>query len=167
LTSSLRSTCRKSEIPSIRPIESWEHASTFEASLRRFELEEDAILIRAQEEFQIEQMEDILRDKLVRRKVDTGCLEPGGIEGSGSEKRQTIPDRAGHSIADAGKEIVKRVKEIDAEGSGRGVQGEKIPYHRKKRDDLQQVIAMLREAKLQNTAAVREFPRLIEPEEWG
>ena len=44
-----------------------------------FELEEDAILIRAQEEFQIEQLEDILRDKLVRRRVDTGCLDPGGI----------------------------------------------------------------------------------------
>lgn len=50
-----------------------------------FELEDDAILVRAQEEFQIEQMEDILRDKLVRRKVDTGCLEPGNIEGSGNE----------------------------------------------------------------------------------
>ena len=48
-----------------------------------FELEEAAVLLRAEEEFQLEQMEDILRDKLVRRQVDTGCLEPGGIEATG------------------------------------------------------------------------------------
>ena len=109
-----------------------------------FELEEDAILIRAQEEFQIEQMEDILRDKLVRRKVDTGCLDPSGIEGSGNEKRRR------HKIVqgidrDQGKEIVKRVKESKLKVQA-SVQGEKIRITGKKRDDLQQVIAMLREA---------------------
>jgi uncharacterized protein YajQ (UPF0234 family) len=112
-----------------------------------FELEEDAILIRAQEEFQIEQMEDILRDKLVRRKVDTGCLEPGGIEGSGSEKRQRYRIVQGID-RDAGKEIVKRVKESKLKVQA-AVQGEKIRITGKKRDDLQQVIAMLREAKLE------------------
>lgn len=112
-----------------------------------FELEDDAILVRAQEEFQIEQMEDILRDKLVRRKVDTGCLEPGNIEGSGNEKRRR------HKIVqgidrDNGKEIVKRVKESKLKVQA-SVQGEKIRITGKKRDDLQDVIAMLREAKLE------------------
>ena len=112
-----------------------------------FELEDSAILIRAQEEFQIEQMEDILRDKLVRRKVDTGCLDPGAIEGSGMEKRRR------HKIVqgidrDHGKEIVKRVKESKLKVQA-SVQGEKIRITGKKRDDLQDVIAMLREAKLE------------------
>jgi cyclic-di-GMP-binding protein len=111
-----------------------------------FELEDNAILIRSQEEFQIEQMEDILRDKLVRRKVDTGCLEPEGIEGSGNEKRRR------HKIVqgidrDQVKEIVKRVKESKLKVQA-SVQGEKIRITGKKRDDLQDVIAMLREAKL-------------------
>ncbi len=42
--------------------------------------------MRAEEEFQIEQMADILRDKLIRRKVDTGCLDPSEIEGIGEGK---------------------------------------------------------------------------------
>ncbi len=112
-----------------------------------FELEEDAILIRAQEEFQIEQMEDILRDKLVRRKVDTGCLDPGGIEGSGNEKRRRYKIVQGID-RDQGKEIVKRVKESKLKVQA-SVQGEKIRITGKKRDDLQDVIAMLREAKLE------------------
>ena len=112
-----------------------------------FELEEDAILIRAQEEFQIEQMEDILRDKLVRRKVDTGCLDPGGIEGSGNEKRRRYKIVQGID-RDHGKEIVKRVKESKLKVQA-SVQGEKIRITGKKRDDLQDVIAMLREAKLE------------------
>ena len=112
-----------------------------------FELEEDAILIRAQEEFQIEQMEDILRDKLVRRKVDTGCLDPGGIEGSGSEKRRRFRIVQGID-RDHGKEIVKLIKESKLKVQA-AVQGEKIRITGKKRDDLQQAIAMLREAKLE------------------
>jgi len=111
-----------------------------------FEFEEDAILIRAQEEFQIEQLEDILRDKLVRRKVDTGCLDPGGIEGSGNEKRRRYKIVQGID-RDHGKEIVKRVKESKLKVQA-SVQGEKIRITGKKRDDLQEVIAMLREAKL-------------------
>jgi hypothetical protein len=111
-----------------------------------FELEEDAILIRAEEEFQIEQMEDILRDKLVRRKVDAGCLEPGEIEASGREKRRRYKIVQGID-RDQGREIVKRVKDSKLKVQA-AIQGEKIRITGKKRDDLQQVIAMLREADL-------------------
>ena len=120
-----------------------------------FELEEDAILIRAQEEFQIEQLEDILRDKLVRRKVDTGCLDPGGIEGSGNEKRRRYKIVQGID-RDQGKEIVKRIKESKLKVQA-AVQGEKIRITGKKRDDLQQVIAMLREAKLETPLQFENF----------
>jgi len=120
-----------------------------------FELEEDAILIRAQEEFQIEQLEDILRDKLVRRKVDTGCLDPGGIEGSGNEKRRRYKIVQGID-RDQGKEIVKRIKESKLKVQA-AVQGEKIRITGKKRDDLQQVITMLREAKLETPLQFENF----------
>jgi len=120
-----------------------------------FELEEDAILIRAQEEFQIEQLEDILRDKLVRRKVDTGCLDPGGIEGSGNEQRRRYKIVQGID-RDQGKEIVKRIKESKLKVQA-AVQGEKIRITGKKRDDLQQVITMLREAKLETPLQFENF----------
>ena len=111
-----------------------------------YELEDAAIVIRAEEEFQLEQMADILRDKMVRRKVDTRCLHPGEIEASGREKRQRYNLVQGLD-RDKTKEIAKRVKEskIKVQTS---IQGEKIRVTGKKRDDLQQVIAMLREADL-------------------
>ena len=111
-----------------------------------FELEEAAVLVRAEEEFQIEQMEDILRDKLVRRKVDTGCLEPGQIEASGREKRRRYKIVQGID-RDCGREIVKCIKDSKLKVQA-SIQGEKIRITGKKRDDLQQVIAMLREADL-------------------
>lgn len=120
-----------------------------------FELEDDGILLRAQEEFQIEQLEDILRDKLVRRKVDTGCLDPGGIEGSGNEKRRRYRIVQGID-RDQGKEIVKRIKESKLKVQA-SVQGEKIRITGKKRDDLQDVIAMLREAKLERPLQFENF----------
>ncbi len=112
-----------------------------------FELEDGAILLRAEEAFQIEQMEDILRDKLVRRKVDTGCLDPGQIEASGREKRRRYRIVQGID-RDQGKEIVGRIKgaKLKVQAS---IQGEKIRISGKKRDDLQQVIAMLRDADLE------------------
>jgi len=111
-----------------------------------YELEDAAIVIRAEEEFQLEQMADILRDKMVRRKVDTRCLHPGEMEASGREKRQRYNLVQGLD-RDKTKEIAKRVKEskIKVQTS---IQGEKIRVTGKKRDDLQQVIAMLREADL-------------------
>ena len=112
-----------------------------------FELEEAAILVTAQEEFQIEQMEDILRDKLVRRKVDTGCLDPGVIEASGMEKRRRYRIVQGID-RDQGKEIVKRIKDWKVKVQV-SIQGEKLRVIGKKRDDLQQVIALLRDADLE------------------
>jgi cyclic-di-GMP-binding protein len=112
-----------------------------------FELEEAAILVRAEEEFQIEQLEDILRDKLVRRKVDVGCLDPGQIEASGREKRRRYRIVQGID-RDQGREIVKCVKDSKLKVQA-SIQGEKIRITGKKRDDLQEVIAMLRDADLE------------------
>ncbi len=83
-----------------------------------FELEEDAILIRAQEEFQIEQMEDILRDKLVRRKVDTGCLDPRRESKRPARETTPLSNRAGHrSRPGQGNREVRQG--IEAQGPGR------------------------------------------------
>jgi uncharacterized protein YajQ (UPF0234 family) len=111
-----------------------------------FELDDEGIVVRAEEEFQLEQLEDILRDKLVRRKVDTACLDPGQIEASGREKRRRYKIVQGID-RDNGKEIVKRVKDSKLKVQA-SIQGEKIRITGKKRDDLQDVIAMLRDAKI-------------------
>jgi uncharacterized protein YajQ (UPF0234 family) len=118
----------------------------FRAVAAAFELEEAAILLTAPEEFQLEQMEDILRDKLVRRKVETACLDAQPIEASGREKRRRFRIVQGID-RDQGREIVKRIKDSKLKVQA-SIQGEKIRINGKKRDDLQQAIAMLRETKL-------------------
>jgi cyclic-di-GMP-binding protein len=111
-----------------------------------FQLEELAILLTAQEEFQLEQMHDILRDKLVRRKVDAACLRADAIEASGKQKRRRYHIVQGID-RDQSREIVRRIKDskIKVQAS---IQGEKIRVTGKKRDELQQIIAMLRDAKV-------------------
>jgi uncharacterized protein YajQ (UPF0234 family) len=111
-----------------------------------FALDDDAIVLTAVEEFQIEQMLDILRGRLVRRNIDSRCLEAGKIEASGREKRQRFSLRKGID-KDRARDIVKRIKDAKLKVQA-AIQGEKVRVTGKQRDDLQQVIALLRGAEL-------------------
>ena len=111
-----------------------------------FVLEESRIVVSALEEFQVAQMEDMLRDKLTRRNVSVLCLKAGEIEGSGKEKRKSFVLLQGID-KDNARELVKTVKESGAKVQT-SIQGEKVRVNGKKRDDLQQVIALLRKAEL-------------------
>jgi cyclic-di-GMP-binding protein len=111
-----------------------------------FALEGSEIELRAPEEFQLGQMRDILREKLTRRKVDSDCLQPGDVEGAGKQKRQRFGLIQGIDT-DHSRQIVKLIKGSKLKVQA-AVQGEKVRVTGKKRDDLQQVIAMLRDAEL-------------------
>lgn len=110
------------------------------------ELSDDAVLISAPEEFQIKQVEGILRDKLSARKVDTRSLDPGAVEGAGKVKRKTYGLRQGID-RDTAKTITKMVKDSKLKVQAQ-INGEKLRVQGKKRDDLQQVMALLRDAEL-------------------
>jgi len=112
----------------------------------RFELEEGAIAIWAPEEFQVTQMVDILRGKLVRRNLDPRCLEAGKIEGAGRVKRQRFKLLQGID-KDHSRDIVRRIKDSKLKVQA-AIQGEKVRVTGKQRDDLQQVIGLLKEAEL-------------------
>jgi len=111
-----------------------------------FELVDGKIQMHAPEAFQLGQMLDILRDKFVRRKVDVRALDPGEVEASGKLKRQTLSLKQGID-RDAAKKIVKLIKDTRLKVQSQ-IQGEQVRVTGKKRDDLQQVIAMLKEADL-------------------
>src|SRR5690554_5441086 len=55
-----------------------------------YELNGNDILLRSESEFQIEQMADILRGKLVKRKIDVSALKPGDMQQSGQRVTQTV-----------------------------------------------------------------------------
>ena len=109
-----------------------------------FELLDAGIRVAAEEEFQVSQLEDILRDKLVKRGIDGRCLDPGEIEGAGKQKRRTYGLAQGID-RDTAKKITKLVKDSRIKVQAQ-INGEKVRITGKKRDDLQSVMAALKES---------------------
>ena len=102
------------------------------------------LTLEGSNEFQLKQMLDILHSKLVKRGVDIGSLEEGKVQESGSRARQDLTVRQGID-KDTARQMVKLVKESKLKVQA-AVQGEQIRVTGKKRDELQRVIALLREA---------------------
>jgi uncharacterized protein YajQ (UPF0234 family) len=118
----------------------------FKGSGAVVERAETTLTLSAQSEFQLRQMMDILVQKLTKRGVDIECLEADKVVESGNRARQEIRVRQGID-ADTARRIVKMIKDTKLKVQA-AIQGEKLRVTGKKRDDLQQVIAMLRDAKL-------------------
>ncbi|MEM7080357.1 MAG: YajQ family cyclic di-GMP-binding protein [Pseudomonadota bacterium] len=108
-----------------------------------FELLEETIRIHAPEDFQIAQLEDILRDKLAARGVDGRALDPGDTEGAGKVRRQSFGLRQGID-RDVAKKLTKLVKDSKLKVQSQ-VNGDKLRVTGKKRDDLQQVMSLVKE----------------------
>ena len=119
----------------------------FRGSNATFSLDEQTILMESDNEFQLQQMLDILNNKLVKRGIDVACLDVGEAEQRGQRARQNITLKEGIDQLTA-KKIVKIVKENKMKVQA-AIQGEKVRITGKKRDDLQAVMAMLREEKLE------------------
>jgi len=86
---------------------------------------------------------DILQQKLSKRGVDLGCLEEQEPEYSGNEARQKVIMRRGIDT-DRARKLVKQIKAAKLKVQA-AIQGDKLRVSGKKRDDLQTVIAMLKE----------------------
>ncbi|MCB1683280.1 MAG: YajQ family cyclic di-GMP-binding protein [Pseudomonadales bacterium] len=111
-----------------------------------YAFENDRIRMHALEEFQLTQMFDILCDKLTRRGVDVKALDAGEVEAAGKQKRQSFGLKQGIDKETA-KKIVKLTKDSKLKVQSQ-VQGEQVRITGKKRDDLQQVMALLKDAEL-------------------
>jgi uncharacterized protein YajQ (UPF0234 family) len=110
----------------------------------KFEQNEGEITLRAEQEFQLNQMMDILRQKLVKRKVDIKSMDVREPETSLNAARQLVVIKQGIESLTA-KQIVKDIKASKIKVQAQ-IQGEQVRVTGKKRDDLQQVISTLREA---------------------
>jgi len=108
--------------------------------------EESGILLSAPEEFQLKQLKDILRDKMVARGVDSRYLISGTVEGVGKVRRQSLELRQGID-RDAAKLMVKLVKDSKLKVQSQ-INGEKLRITGKKRDDLQKTMSLLKEASI-------------------
>ena len=116
----------------------------FKGTGSKFELEGNIISLTSQTDFQLKQMLDILHQKLSKRGIDIACLKEEEAEITGNAARQKVVMRQGLDTPLA-RELVKKIKasKIKVQSS---IQGEKLRVSGKKRDDLQAVIALLKDA---------------------
>ena len=108
---------------------------------------EEGVLIKANSEERAKAVLDVFQEKLIKRGISLKALKSEEPQASGKEFRlastiqQGIPD-------DAAKSIAKRIRTEGPKGVQAQIQGDQLRVTGKKRDDLQTVIAMLKEADL-------------------
>ncbi len=111
-----------------------------------FEWKPEETIVAAEGDFQIKQMLDILRNKLVKRGVDPDVMSTEKADHSGKVTKTRVTFKEGIE-QDLAKKIVKTIKESKVKVQA-AIQGDKIRVTGKKRDDLQATMALLREANL-------------------
>ncbi|MFB1489002.1 MULTISPECIES: YajQ family cyclic di-GMP-binding protein [unclassified Thiocapsa] len=107
-----------------------------------FELNDGNILMIGEQEFHLQQMMDILRQKLVKRKIDLSSLDPADPVSNLSAARQEIALKQGVD-SETSKRMVKAIKASKTKVQAQ-IQGDQVRVSGKKRDDLQEAIALLR-----------------------
>ena len=109
----------------------------------KFSLKENDITLTAPSDFQLKQMDDILRKKLTSRDIDARSLTYKDPEVNLSEAKQVLTVKQGIA-QDAAKKIIKAIKDEKFKVQS-AIQKDQIRITGKKRDDLQTVISYLKE----------------------
>jgi len=118
----------------------------FKGTDSKIDLNEWVLTIVSKSEFQIKQINDILKNKLNKRGIDIRCLEYEGIVENNNEARQIIKIKKGID-KDKAKLIVKMIKNSKLKIQA-SIQGEQVRISGKKRDDLQNAISELKKTKI-------------------
>ncbi len=117
---------------------------------------ESVITITADDEYKRDQMEQMLKGHITRRKLDAKALEFGAPEAaSGNTLRQKVTVKQGVD-RDASKTIIKALKDSKMKVQA-SIQGEEIRVTGKKRDDLQSAIALVKGLDLELPLQYKNF----------
>lgn len=127
----------------------------FKRTRSNFELADNAISMHTESAFQLSQMYDILCNKLVKRGIDIACLEKGEAVIQARTATQTIKVNEGIDTPTA-KSMVKMIKQSKTKVQA-AIQGEQLRVTGKKRDDLQAIIALLKDAKVDIPLQFKNF----------
>ena len=118
----------------------------FKGSDAKVEQAGNQLTLNAESDFQIKQMTPILQEKMSKRGIDVSCLEFSDVVEMNKRARQQVLVKEGLD-QDLARKLVKLIKDskIKAQAS---IQGDQVRVTGKKRDDLQQIMQLLREANL-------------------
>ncbi len=115
----------------------------FKGTSAAIELKEKEITLIGDSDFQLQQIDDILRNKLAKRNVDVRFLDKGDVQKMGGDKvKQVLKVRNGIATEDS-KKIQKLLKESKLKVQA-SIQGDAVRVTGAKRDDLQAAMALLR-----------------------
>ena len=115
----------------------------FKGTSAGIELKDKEITLLGDAEFQLQQVEDILRNKLTKRNVDVRFLDKGAVQKIGGDKvKQVIKVKSGIASEDA-KKIQRLIKDSKLKLQA-AIQEEKVRVTGAKRDDLQAAMALIR-----------------------
>ncbi|AXT46194.1 MULTISPECIES: YajQ family cyclic di-GMP-binding protein [Chromobacterium] len=115
----------------------------FKGSDARIETGDKELTLYADAEFQLDQVNDILVNKLSKRGVDVRCMEYGKLEKvSGNKVKKVLTVKEGLE-SDLAKKIVKLIKDAKLKVQA-SIQGEAVRVSGAKRDVLQECIALMR-----------------------
>ena len=115
----------------------------FKGTKAKFELDDSAVTLRAPNEFQVNQMYDILTARLASRKINVGCLEREATQQNVSDAWQIVRVRQGIDT-DLARQLVKLVKQAKMKVQV-AMQGDQLRVSGNKKDALQKVIELIKE----------------------
>jgi cyclic-di-GMP-binding protein len=104
---------------------------------------DQGVEIKANSEERASAVLDVFKDKLVRRQVSLKVLDAGEPKLSGKEYRLSVSLKEGIAQDDA-KKIAKLIRDEGPKGIRAQVQGDELRVSAKKKDDLQDAIALLK-----------------------
>ena len=123
-----------------------ENRFDFRGTGAKFELNDWIVTLEAPSKFQVQQMLAILTDKLARRGIDVRAMSPEAPDEALNRTRQKVVMKRGVDT-DTARKIVKLVKESKIKVQA-AIQGDQVRITGKKRDDLLEVIQLLKKSEL-------------------
>lgn len=115
----------------------------FKGTSAAIELKEKEVTLIGDSDFQLQQIDEILRNKLAKRNVDVRFLDKGDVQKMGGDKvKQVVKVRNGIASEDA-KKIQRIIKDSKLKVQA-AIQGESIRVTGAKRDDLQAAMTLIR-----------------------
>ncbi|MBM0104264.1 YajQ family cyclic di-GMP-binding protein [Steroidobacter sp. S1-65] len=127
----------------------------FKGTDARFELQDLVVTMTAKAEFQLKQMLDILMLKLSKRGIDVACTKVEDPVVLGQTARQVVTLREGID-AELGKKLQRLIKDSKLKVQA-AIQDKQVRVTGKSRDDLQEVIRLARNAKLELPLQFKNF----------
>ncbi|MDP6474577.1 MAG: YajQ family cyclic di-GMP-binding protein [Alphaproteobacteria bacterium] len=128
----------------------------FKGSKCAIERTESVLTIHADDEFKLKQVQELMKGHMGKRKVNIAAFDFAKPEdASGNTLRQTVTIRQGID-RDLAQQIVKAVKGAKLKVQT-AIQGDELRVSGKKRDDLQSVIALVKEMKIKQPLQYLNF----------